>query len=151
MKKLLTLVVLFFLIIPTTSYATIVYCNGGCFKLGEEHLTTVKGLLYEVAERQDKKTKITFSPHVADTIVWMEKIHKEDKIYKISEIKKDDRANLLNKSLDFIIDVIAGKTKFDPRVVMVRWTETGLKVVAQYKEKIVNKKIISEYVLGLKK
>ena len=92
MKKLLMSIIVFFLMFPSISNAAIVYCNKQCFKLGEEHLTTVKGLLYEAAQEQDAETKKTFLPHVADTIVWMEKKQKEEKIYKLNDLKKASNA-----------------------------------------------------------
>tara|TARA_R100000152_G_C6679670_1_gene113866 strand:- start:195 stop:653 length:459 start_codon:yes stop_codon:yes gene_type:complete len=149
MKKLLMSLIVFSLMFPTISNAALVYCNKQCFKLGSDQLVTIKGLLYEIAQEQDKETQKTFSPHVADTIVWMEKKHKEEKTYKLSEYKKDDRARLITQAVDLIIDVLSEKTKFNPQKALLRWTETGIKVLAEYSEKIVNKQIVSEYKLEL--
>jgi hypothetical protein len=136
---------------PTISNAGIVYCNKQCFMLESDHLVTIKGILYEIAQEQSKESQKTFLPHVADTIVWMEKKHKEEKKYKLIDLDKDDRAKLVSQTVDLIVDVLSGKTKFDPQVAMIRWTKTGFKVLAEYTEKIVNKKIVSEYKLELKK
>jgi len=151
MKRLLILVILFSLMFPTVSNAGLIYCDKECFKLKDSQITTIKGLLYEVAESQNKKTKKTFLPHVAETIVWMDKKHKEEKVYKLEDLKKDDKANLINTSISFILDVLYGRTKFNPRVVLYHWGIVGEKVIAEYKEKIVDKKTVIEYKLELKK
>jgi hypothetical protein len=115
------LVILFSLMFPTVSNAGLVYCDKECFKLKESHIVTVKGLLYEVMESQNKKTKKTFSAHAAETIVWMEEKYKEEKVYKLEDLKKDDKVNLVITSISFILDVIYGRTKFNPRVVLFGW------------------------------
>jgi len=151
MKKLVMLVVLFSLMFPAISSARVVYCDRECFELRDHHILTIKGLLYEVADSQSNKTKKTFLPHVAETIVWMEKKHKEEKIYKLGELKKEDKARLINTSVSFIIDVLNGKTKFNPHPALFHWTALGEKVIAEYSEKIVDKKAVVEYKLELKK
>jgi hypothetical protein len=145
------LVILFSLMFPTVSNAGLVYCDKECFKLKESHIVTVKGLLYEVMESQNKKTKKTFSAHAAETIVWMEEKYKEEKVYKLEDLKKDDKVNLVITSISFILDVIYGRTKFNPRVVLFRWGMVGEKVIAEYKENIVDKKTVIKYKLELKK
>jgi len=150
MKTSLALITLFSLIFPLTSNAEIVYCNNQCFKLKDDHLATIKGFLYETTEQQDKETNKTFLPHVAETIVWMENKHKEKRIYKLIDFKKDDRAKLITNAINFIVDVISGKTMYNPEKTLIRLTNIGYKVVAKYKEKIVNKKTVVEYKLQLK-
>ena len=150
MKTSALMVTLFSLIFSTTSNAEIVYCGNQCFKLKDDHLATVKGLLYETTERQDKKINKTFLPLVAETIVWMENKHKEDKVYKLIDFKKDDRARLVTAAIDFILDVVSGKTVYDPKSILTRLTTTGYKVLAEYKETIVDEKTVVEYKLRLK-
>ncbi len=150
MRTSALMAILLSLVFSTTSKAEIVYCENECFKLKDDHLATIKGLLYEITEQQDKKTNKTFLPLVAETIVWMENKHKEDKSYKLKDFKKDDRARLVNSAIGFIVDVVSGKTVHNAENTLARLTITGYKVLAEYKEKIVDKKTVVEYKLRLK-
>ncbi len=150
MRTSALMAILLSLVFSTTSKAEIVYCENECFKLKDDHLATIKGLLYEITEQQDKKTNKTFLPLVAETIVWMENKHKEDKSYKLKDFKKDDRARLVNSAIGFIVDVVSGRTVHNAENTLARLTITGYKVLAEYKEKIVDKKTVVEYRLRLK-
>ena len=150
MRTSALMAILLSLVFSTTSKAEIVYCENECFKLKDDHLATIKGLLYEITEQQDKKTNKTFLPLVAETIVWMENKHKEDKSYKLKDFKKDDRARLVNSAIGFIVDVVSGRTVHNAENTLARLTITGYKVLAEYKEKIVDKKTVVEYKLRLK-
>ena len=56
MRTSALMAILLSLVFSTTSKAEIVYCENECFKLKDDHLATIKGLLYEITEQQDKKT-----------------------------------------------------------------------------------------------
>jgi hypothetical protein len=151
MKKLSTLIILLFLMFPTISVAKIVYCDKECYQLNNNHVATVKGLLYESAKRQDKKTRKTFSPLVAKTIIWIDKIQKEKKVQSLKDFKKDDRARLTTMAIEIIVDVVSGKTRHNVESIMIRWTKKGFRVLAEYQESVINNKTVIKYKLELRK
>ena len=115
-------------------------------------MITIKGFLYELGQAQTEKKKKAFLPHVAKTIVWIDRLHKEKKLHNLKNLKKDERVALVNKTIGFIMRVLSEYyPDLDPREEIIRWITTGEKVIAKYKETTINKKIIVEYTLELKK
>ena len=151
MKKLSTLIILLFLMFPTISAAKIVYCDKKCYQLNNNHVATIKGLLYESTKKQDKETRKTFSPLVAKTIIWIDKIQKEKEARSLKDFKKDDRARLTIMATEIIIDVVSGNTRHDIESIMIRWTKKGFRVLAEYQENVINNKTVIKYKLELRK
>ena len=118
--------------------------------MNSDQIATVKGLLYESVNKQNKKIKETLLPHTAKTIVWLEKAHKEKKVYQLKSLKKDERAALVNTAINIIIDIVSGKTQISNNK-LYHWTVLGFKVVAEYEEEIINSKKMIKYKLELKK
>ena len=130
--------ILFMLIVifaPILAQAKLVMCNKKCSELKTEHIQTIKGLIYELAYSQDASTKILFLPHAAKTIVWMNKLHESKKIYNLEDYKKDNRAKLITSCVEHIVRVINGEENLPIKDTMMRWTNTGKRVLAEYKEK----------------
>tara|TARA_R110000824_G_scaffold67377_5_gene174476 strand:- start:4831 stop:5358 length:528 start_codon:yes stop_codon:yes gene_type:complete len=155
MKKLLILATLINLI-PLSAYAKLEYCNknirNGCFELKSDHLITIKGLLYETGHSQTAEKKKVFLPHIAKTIVWLDKMHKDTNTHKLINLEKDDRAKLVNESVNFIIRTVSGYyPRVDPQKEITRWATVGEKVIAEYEEKTINNKPVVKYKLELKK
>ena len=88
MKRLLILITLISLM-PLNAYAKLKYCKNkttdskynNCFELKDGHLITIRAFLYELGQAQTEKKKKVFLPHVAKTIVWIDRLHKEKKLH----------------------------------------------------------------------
>ena len=133
MKKVL-MTTLMLLFIPTLAQAKVVLCKKGCTPMDNDQIHAIKGFLYEVVQSQEPSIKKQVSPKFARCIVWLDKIHKAKKTYVITHYKTEDAA-LIKASVQFIIDVAMGRySEMNPQEVIERWTVSGSKIIAEYKE-----------------
>ena len=127
--------ILMALLMPVLAEAKIVLCNKKCSELRIEHINPIKGLIYELAQSQEASVKKIFIPHAAKTIVWMNKLHKDKKIYNLEDYDKDDRAKLITTCVEYIVKVIRGEEDLPVEKTMIRGNSVGKRVIAEYKEK----------------
>jgi hypothetical protein len=137
--------------IPLIAEAKIVLCKKTCSELRNEHIEPIKGLIYELSQRQGAETKKQFAIHAAKTIVWIDKLHKDEKIYNLEDYKNDDRASLVNTCIKYIISVVNGQEGLPIDETLNRWGLTGKRVVAEYKEEIIKKQKVIKWKLELSK
>jgi len=131
MKKTL---ILLFLLIPTMVQAKVSLCEKGCTPMDSAQINAIKGFLYEVAESQEPSIKKQISPKFARCLVWLDTIHKDTKKHIVTKYNTED-ASLVKASVQFIIDVAMGRySEISPEATIARWTESGARVIAQYRE-----------------
>ena len=131
---------LLFMFIPNLAQAKIVLCKKTCSELRMEHINTIKGLIYELAQSQDPAVKKIFLPHAAKTIVWMNKLYKDKKVYNLESFKENDKAKLIITCVEYIVKVVNGEENLPIKRTLNRWGAIGKKVIAEYEEKKVNVK-----------
>ena len=107
MKNKIFLIIML-LLMPTMAEAKIILCEKECKELTKTHIDPIKGLIYELSQKQAPATKKHFSMHAAKTIVWMDKLHKDKKTHNLDEYKKDDRAKLIITCIKYIVSVVCG-------------------------------------------
>jgi hypothetical protein len=134
MKKALIATFLL-LLVPTLAQAKVALCKKGCTPMDNDQIYAIKGFLYEVAQSQEPSVKNQILPKIARCLVWLDKIHKDKKTHVITGYKTED-ASLVKASVQFIIDVAMGRyPEMDPQKTVARWTLSGVKVIAEYKER----------------
>jgi len=132
MKKAL---IVTFLLIPTIAQAKIALCEKGCTPMDNDQVYAIKGFLYEVSASQEASIKMQILPKFARCLVWLDKIHKDKKKHVVTRYETEDAA-LIKASIQFIIDVVMGRyPEMDPEKVVAKWTNKGMRVVAEYEEK----------------
>ena len=128
------------LFIPMVAQAKISLCEKGCTAMDTDQINAIKGFLYEVVNSQEHSVKKQILPKFARCLVWLDKIHKEKKTHVITRYKTED-ASLVKASVQFIIDTAMGRYKeTNPQEAITRWTNKGMKVIAEYEEKVTKDK-----------
>jgi len=114
--------------------AKVSLCEKGCTPMDSAQINAIKGFLYEVAESQEPSIKKQISPKFARCLVWLDTIHKDTKKHIVTKYNTED-ASLVKASVQFIIDVAMGRySEMSPEATIARWTESGARVIAQYRE-----------------
>lgn len=104
--------------------------------LKDLHVTTIKGHLYDSTKISKKNAKKDYNDLFARSIDWLEKLHKSEKTFEISELKNKE-AQVILSSVYFISKVESGDyiPNIMPAVIGI-WAELGqLVVIVKGKEK----------------
>ena len=116
----------------------------------DDHVLVIKGFLYDIVNARGPEVRLQIGPGFAGAIVWLEKLHKSKKMYKIMEDKSDNAA-LIIASIKYIADIAKGEDKDIPPIALDHWYERGKNVIAEYREYYKNKKLKVHWKLELKK
>tara|TARA_R110002020_G_scaffold216308_4_gene423766 strand:- start:585 stop:1040 length:456 start_codon:yes stop_codon:yes gene_type:complete len=132
MKKILPVIILFFLT-SSVAQAKLLYNNK---EYGKAQVTTIKGFLYDIAYNGLEKDKAPYwKPQFAKAIVWMDRVVKSKKVYKLEKIAKNGNdADVIKDATDMVIKVLRGDyPNISPKTALSVWVSHGKRVIAEYK------------------
>jgi len=133
MKKFILIIILFFLTLSATAQAKLLY-NDREYRIAQ--ITTIKGFLYDIAYNGLEKDKAPYwKPQFAKAIVWMDRVVKSKKVYKLEKIAKNGNdADVIKDATDMVIKVLRGDySNISPDTALHAWVSYGKRVVAEYK------------------
>ena len=132
MKKIILAIILFFLT-SSVAQAKLLY-NDKEYRIAQ--VTTIKGFLYDIAYNGLEKDKAPYwKPQFAKAIVWMDRVVKSKKVYKLEKIAKDGNdAYVIKDATDMVIKVLRGDySNISPDTALSVWVSYGKRVIAEYK------------------